>query len=470
MTQRSEVVTRFAPSPTGYLHIGGARTALYNWLYARHHGGRFLLRIEDTDRERSTQEAIDAILSGLTWFGLDWDEDPIYQYARSDRHREIAEELMAKGQAYPCYTTPEELAELREKAKEEKKNFTFQSPWRDTPAQDRPADKPFVVRLKSPLEGETVINDEVQGEIAFPNSQLDDMVLLRSDGTPTYMLAVVVDDHDMGITHIIRGDDHLTNAARQTLIYDALGWQAPVFAHISLIHGEDGAKLSKRHGALGVEAYEEMGFLPEALRNYLLRLGWSHGDAEIISTQKAIEWFDFGGLNKAAARLDRAKLEHVNGTYITNTDNSKLTILLNEYYLKKGVLLSDDQKAKIEQLMPELKERAKTLIDLADGANFLVTNRPLAIEDKAAKLLKKEGAREILADLYAHIAGEQEWSKESIETCLKGFAEQKAIGFGKVAQPLRAAVTGSTTAPGIYEVLWVLGKDETLARMADQKA
>ncbi|NJO54186.1 MAG: glutamate--tRNA ligase, partial [Bacteroidales bacterium] len=395
------VVTRFAPSPTGFLHIGGARTALFNWLYARAKGGTMLLRIEDTDRERSTQAAIDAILDGLTWLGIDWDGETIYQFARAERHREVAEELLAAGRAYRCYASPEELAEMRESARREGRAKLYDGRWRDRDAAEAPAGVKPVIRLKAPLEGETVIEDLVQGRVTWQNKDLDDLVLLRSDGTPTYMLAVVVDDHDMGVTQIIRGDDHLTNAARQTHIYDAMGWKVPAFAHIPLIHGADGAKLSKRHGALGVDAYRAMGYLPAALRNYLVRLGWSHGDQEIFTTQEMIAAFDVSRIGRSATRFDFAKLESLNGHYMRNTPDSELLAALEAalLYLPGGpemaARLDEPLRAKLLAAMPGLKDRAKTLIDLITGAAFLLAERPIAIEDKAAALLTPE-ARALL--------------------------------------------------------------------------
>lgn len=464
-----KVVTRFAPSPTGFLHIGSARTALFNWLYAKHCGGTFLLRIEDTDRKRSTQEAIDAILAGLSWLGIDWDEEPVYQAAQAGRHRDVAEELLAAGKAYKCYLSPEDLTELREKAKAEGKN-TIKSPWRDRDPSEAPSGVDAVIRFKSPSDGETLIADKVQGQVRISNSQLDDLILLRSDGTPTYMLSVVVDDHDMGITHIVRGDDHLTNAARQIQLYEALGWQVPVFAHIPLIHGSDSAKLSKRHGALGVEAYKEMGYLPEGLTNYLLKLGWSHGDDEIIPRENAIEWFDLDGINKAPARLDFDKLGHVNAHYLKKTDDSELAKLTSALLRSEGREISDNIEQAICNLMPDLKDRAQTLNDLAEKSTFLAAKRPLNIDEKAMKLLKKDGARELLTGLHLKLSTLTSWTVEDVEEAMRAYAEEQGVGFGKVAQPLRGALTGTTNAPGIFEVLWALGKDEALGRIEDQMA
>jgi glutamyl-tRNA synthetase len=468
MAQQSDVITRFAPSPTGFLHIGNARTALFNWLYARHCGGTFMLRIEDTDRERSTEPAIAAILDGLSWLGLDWDGEPIYQFALADRHREVAETLLAKGQAYRCYASQEELQEMRDTARAEGRSMVYDGRWRDRDPSEAPAGIDPVIRLKTQTTGQTVIADEVQGAVTFNNADLDDMVLLRSDGTPTYMLSVVVDDHDMGITHIIRGDDHLNNAARQSQLYHAMGWSAPQFAHVPLIHGPDGAKLSKRHGALGVDGYRDMGLLPEALRNYLLRLGWAHGDDEFISSEQAIEWFDFDGLNKSPSRLDFARMENLNGQYIRQTEDQTLADMVTQMMADKGTPLSDLHLTRVKDLMPSLKDRAKTLHDLVAGIAFLIAERPLTIEDKVAKPLNKDGARELLGKLIPDLEAANDWSHDSIERILRAFAETHEVGFGKVAQPLRAALTGTPNAPGIFEVVVALGKEEVLARVKDQ--
>ena len=470
--EKTPVITRFAPSPTGFLHIGGARTALFNWLFARANGGRMLLRIEDTDRERSTEAAVDAILDGLSWLGLDWDGEPISQYSRAARHREMAEQMVADGAAYYCFATQEELTEMREKARAEGRPPRYDGRWRDRDPSEAPEGVKGVIRLRAPLEGETVVDDKVQGEVRFPNKDLDDLVLLRSDGSPTYMLAVVADDHDMGVTHIIRGDDHLTNAARQTLIYQALGWEVPVMAHIPLIHGPDGAKLSKRHGALGAEAYRAMGYLPEALRNYLVRLGWAHGDDEIMSTDEMIGWFGFDGMNKAAARFDFAKLEAINGHYIRHADDAYLVDniarILPEIDLETplGKALQSAERGKLLAAMPGLKERAKTLVELIDSAAYLFAMRPLSFEEKAQNILD-DGGSEVLRDLLPALAGLEEWSAESTEQAVRDFAEAKELKLGKVAQPLRAALTGRTTSPGVFDVLAVLGKDECIARLQD---
>ncbi|WP_206455996.1 glutamate--tRNA ligase [Aurantimonas marina] len=467
------VVTRFAPSPTGFLHIGGARTALFNWLYARATGGKMLLRIEDTDRERSTEPAVQAIIEGLGWMGLSADEPPVSQFARATRHREVVEELLAKGAAYRCYASQAELTEMREKARAEKRPPRYDGRWRDRDPSEAPADTKPVIRLRAPLDGETVVHDRVQGDVRFPNKDLDDFVLLRSDGNPTYMLAVVVDDHDMGVTHVIRGDDHLTNAGRQTLIYKAMGWDVPVMAHIPLIHGPDGAKLSKRHGALGIEAYRAMGYLPVALRNYLVRLGWSHGDDEIISTEDMIAWFDIDDINKGAARFDFAKLEAINGHWIRLSDDAVLVeMLMSERdVLPNGAILktrSDDEvRAKLTNAMPGLKGRAKTLVELAESTSYLFADRPLDLEDKAEAILA-DGGRPIVAALLPQFAAASTWSADELETLVRAYAEANGLKLGKAAQPLRAALTGRTTSPGVFDVLEVLGRDESLARLGDQ--
>ncbi|MDQ8728775.1 glutamate--tRNA ligase [Bradyrhizobium sp. LHD-71] len=466
------VVTRFAPSPTGFLHIGGARTALFNWLYARGRGGKMLLRIEDTDRERSTEEAIDAILDGLKWLELHWDGEVVHQYARAARHREAVEQLLAAGRAYRCYASPEELAEMREKARAEGKTRLYDGRWRDRdPSEARPNVKP-VIRLKAPLTGETVIEDQVQGRVVWQNENLDDFVLLRSDGNPTYMLSVVVDDHDMGVTHIIRGDDHLTNGARQKQIYDALGWEVPIMAHIPLIHGPDGSKLSKRHGALGVDAYRAMGYLPVALRNYLSRLGWSHGDQEIFSTQELIDAFDLPAVGRSAARFDFAKLESLNGHYIRNSDDRALVAAFEDVlkFVPNGSdiqnRLNDHSRAQLLQAMPGLKERAKTLLDLVDSSAFIFAPRPLTMDAKASALLNDD-THKLIGDLKNILSQVSPWTAETTEAAIRTFAEQSSLKLGAIAQPLRIALTGRTTSPGIFDVLAVLGKDECLARLGD---
>ncbi len=459
----STVITRFAPSPTGFLHIGGARTALFNWLFARHHGGKYLLRIEDTDAKRSTQPAIDAILDGLRWLGIEGDGEPYFQSQFEARHAEVAHELIARGAAYRCYLTQEELAARREAAQAERRPFRIDSEWRDRePGTDQEA-MPSVVRIKAAKEGETIIDDLVQGQVKVANAELDDFVLLRSDGTPTYMLAVVVDDHDMGITHVIRGDDHLNNAFRQLAIIRAMEWAEPRYAHIPLIHGSDGAKLSKRHGALGVDAYrDEMGILPEALSNYLLRLGWGHGDDEIITLAKAVEWFDLDHVGKSPSRFDFKKLENLNGHYMREADDGRLAELL-----APRLGLDAAGTALLRRAMPELKARAHDLIQLAEGAAFLFATRPLAIDDKAAALLTDE-SRSHLAEAHAALAVVPTWDHDSTDAAVREVADRLELKLGKLAQPLRAALTGKTTSPGIFDVLALLGKDESLKRIADQ--
>jgi glutamyl-tRNA synthetase len=467
------VVTRFAPSPTGFLHIGGGRTALFNWLYARRHGGKMLLRIEDTDRERSTEPAIAAILDGLSWLGLDWDGDTVYQFARAERHREVAHAMLAAGTAYHCYATPAELDEMREKAKAEGRPMRYDGRWRDRDPATAPAGVKPVIRLRAPQTGETVVEDEVQGRVVWQNENLDDLVLLRSDGNPTYMLAVVVDDHDMGVTHVIRGDDHLTNAARQTQIYHANGWTVPSMSHIPLIHGADGAKLSKRHGALGVDAYRAMGYLPAALRNYLLRLGWSHGDQEVFSTDEMISLFNLSSIGRSAARFDYAKLESLNGLYMRQSADldllEALKVILPEIGPPRGLapVMSPELEAKFLAAMPGLKERAKTLIELLDSAYYLYAPRPLVLDDKAAGLLDAAG-RGRLPDVAAKLAALNDWSAPALEAAIRSVAEAGGLKLGQVAQPLRAALTGRAMSPGLFDVMAVLGREETLARLADQ--
>jgi glutamyl-tRNA synthetase len=466
--ENDAVVTRFAPSPTGYLHIGGARTALYNWLYARRMGGKFLLRIEDTDRARSTDAAIEAILDGLRWLDLDWDGEEVYQFSRAARHADVAHELIARGHAYRCYLTQEELAAMRAAAEAEKRPFRIRSPWRDTPEADQPADKPFVVRLKAPTEGSVTISDLVQGDVTVANAELDDMILLRSDGTPTYMLSVVVDDHDMGITHVIRGDDHLNNAFRQLALIRGMGWPEPVYAHVPLIHGADGAKLSKRHGALGVDAYrDEMGYLPEAINNYLLKLGWGHGDDEIISRDQAIEWFDVADVGRGAARFDFKKLENLNGHYIREADDARLAhIAQHRIEAKLGHQLSEAEMLLLAQAMPVLKVRAKTTIEISEGAEFLFESRPISLDEKAQSLLDGEAAV-LLDKAYDALKGQTQWELAPLEEGVKAVATEAGLGLGKVAQPLRAALTGRGTSPGIFDVLVLLGREESLARIED---
>jgi len=468
----SPVVTRFAPSPTGYLHIGGGRTALFNWAYARRMGGKMLLRIEDTDRERSTAAAIDAIIEGLTWLGLDWAGEPVSQFGRAERHRQVAEELLAQGKAYRCYCTPQDLEAMRAKAEAEKRPIRYDGTWRDRDPSEAPVGVKPAIRFKAPQEGETVIEDAVQGRVVIPNKDLDDLIILRSDGNPTYNLSVVVDDHDMGVTHIIRGVDHLTNAARQTQIYRAMGWRVPHMSHIPLIHGPDGAKLSKRHGALGVEAYRAMGYLPEAMRNYLARLGWSHGDDEIFSTDQLVEWFNLDSVGKSAARFDFAKLENLNGHYIRHTPDDKLLMQFIDFLpyaeggpeMKAGI--DEAMMAKLLRAMPGLKERAKTLVELMKGAQFLFAQRPLAMDEKAQQIIREGGAG-VLAGVLPVLRAVENWLAHDIETAVKAHAEAQGLKLGKVAQPLRAALTGTSTSPGIFDVLEVLGREESLARLAD---
>jgi glutamyl-tRNA synthetase len=461
------VTTRFAPSPTGFLHIGGARTALFNWLFTRHHGGRVLLRIEDTDRERSTQAAIDAIIDGLDWLGLDFDAEPVFQSQRAARHAAVAQDLIAAGHAYPCYTTPAELQEMRDRAKAEGRPMRYDGRWRDRDPTEAPAGVKPVIRLKAPQTGETVIDDAVQGTVRVANEQLDDMVLLRADGTPTYMLSVVVDDHDMEITHVIRGDDHLTNAFRQAQIYAGLGWTRPVFAHIPLIHGPDGAKLSKRHGALGVDAYRDMGYLPEAMRNYLMRLGWAHGDDEIISTEQAIGWFTLEGVGRSPARFDFDKLNHLNAHYIREADDARLVDAIKPRI--ETMLGAPLDAARLERLtrgMAGLKSRARTLGELAENALFYARDRPLPLDDKAARLLDADAIARLrqLAEAFATIGN---WDVETLENAARNLAEAQGRKLGQVAQPLRAALTGAAVSPGIFDVAQVLGKEEVIARIRD---
>lgn len=502
MTKAAPVV-RFAPSPTGYLHIGGARTALFNWLYAKGRKGTFLLRIEDTDRERNNPAAVAAILDGLKWLGLDWDGDAVSQFARADRHRDVALALLQRGAAYHCYSSPDEINAAREAAKAEGRPQIFHSPWRDRDASEAPKDVRPAVRLKAPRDGETIVNDHVQGRVTFPNKDLDDLIILRSDGNPTYNLAVVVDDHDMGVTHVVRGVDHLTNTARQTQIYQGMGWDVPEFAHVPLIHGADGAKLSKRHGAQGVEDYRSMGYLPVALRNYLVRLGWSHGDDEIISTDQLIEWFDIDDINKSASRFDFKKLDDLNGHYIRQSSDDELTARLKDMlpHLDFAALraLEIDPKApprsdvtlaheiaalapsiadgnalsagleaagwdKVKAAMPALKERAKTLCEILIGALFLVADMPLKLDDKAAKLLDQD-ARTTLLALIPRFAAADNWSADALEATVRAYSEETGAKLGKVAQPLRAALTGRAVSPPVFTVLEVLGRENALERI-----
>lgn len=467
----SGVVTRFAPSPTGFLHIGGARTALFNWLFARHHGGKFLLRIEDTDRARSTDAAIDAIIDGLQWLGLDWDGETVFQFARATRHADIANQLLESGHAYRCYATAAELEAMREAQRAAKQPMRYDGRWRDRDPSDAPQGAPFVIRLKAPREGSVTIEDRVQGPVTVNNAELDDFVLLRSDGTPTYMLSVVVDDYDMGITHVIRGDDHLNNAFRQLALIRAMGWKEPVYAHVPLIHGPDGAKLSKRHGAMGVDAYrDELGYLPEAVNNYLLRLGWGHGDDEIISREQAVAWFDLDAVGRSASRFDFKKLENLNGHYLREADDSRLAAIARPMIEAKiGRVLSDAEMETLVRAMASLKPRAKSTIGLADAALFLFEQRPLAL-DEGAKALLEGDAAVLLESVSSALGGSSDWDETALETAVRRVAEDAGLGLGKVAQPLRAALTGRTTSPGIFDVLLLLGREESLARIDDALA
>lgn len=468
-------VVRFAPSPTGFLHIGGARTALFNWLYAKANAGKFLLRIEDTDRERNNPEAVAAILDGLNWLGLNWDGEPVSQFARGDRHREVANQMLQAGTAYRCYLTPDELFALRQQAETEKRPLRIHSPWRDKPAAEAPDGQPFSVRLKLPRDGETIIKDRVQGDVTFANKELDDFIILRSDGSPTYHLAVVIDDHDMAVTHVVRGVDHLSNAARQSHIYAAMSWDEPMWAHVPLIHGADGAKLSKRHGALGVEAYRDMGYLPEALRNYLVRLGWSHGDDEIMSTEQLIAWFDIEDIGKSPARFDTKKLEDLNAHYIREADDSALLeavrIMLPTIDGGPEFATALDQLdggwKRFEAALPGLKPRAKTLLEVVDGAKFLTDQRPLSLDSKASKVLD-DTARAVLSGLQNKLEAVATWDVVNVEAAVRAFAESSDLKLGNVAQPLRAALTGRAVSPPIFDVMALLGRAECLARLSDQ--
>ena len=464
-----KVVTRCAPSPTGFLHIGGARTALFNWLFARHHGGEFHLRIEDTDRARSTEPAIAAILDGMTWLNLNWDGEVVYQFSRAARHAEVAHTLLAAGHAYRCYATPEELTALREEQRAARQPMRYDGRWRDR--TDWPNDADYVIRLKAPREGSVTIDDQVQGPVTVNNAELDDFVLLRSDGTPTYMLAVVVDDHDMGVTHVIRGDDHLNNAFRQLALIRAMNWPEPVYAHIPLIHGADGAKLSKRHGALGVDAYrDELGLLPEAVENYLLRLGWGHGDAEIITREEAVQWFELAGVGRSPSRFDIKKLENLNGHYLRAADDGRLVALIaGRVAAALGRELTDSDTALLQRTMPELKKRANNLNDLAASSLFYLRSRPIPMDEGAAKLLAS-ATPGLLDRARARFAAQDDWTAAALEQVARELAESEAAKLGQIAQPLRAAVTGSAQSPGLFEVLEVLGRQEVLGRIDDALA
>ena len=465
----AQVVTRFAPSPTGDLHIGGGRTALFNWLYARGRGGKFLLRIEDTDRERSTPEATAAILKGLTWLGLDWDGEVVSQFERKDRHAEVAHEMLARGTAYKCFSTPEEIAAFRAEAEAKGASYAvFQSPWRDVDAANHP-DAPYAIRMKAPRTGETEIHDEVQGIVTIKNETLDDMIVLRSDNTPTYMLAVVVDDHDMGVTHVIRGDDHLNNAARQQMVYTAMGWAVPVWAHIPLIHGPDGKKLSKRHGATGVEEYQAMGYPAAGMRNYLTRLGWAHGDAEIFTTAEAMQMFDLKGIGRAPARLDFKKLENTCGHHIAMTPDAALLHELDGFLLAAGrPALTDLQRDRLSRGLYCIKDRAKTFPELLEKAQFAMASRPVAADEAAAKALDTV-SRGILKSLTPRLQNAS-WTKEELESILNDAAAENGIGFGKLAAPLRAALAGRTATPSVFDMMLVIGRDETIDRLTDAAA
>ncbi|MGX1588019.1 glutamate--tRNA ligase [Brevundimonas diminuta] len=460
----STVVTRFAPSPTGYLHIGGARTALFNWLYAKGRGGKFLIRIEDTDRERSTDEAVKAIFDGLSWLELFGDEEPVFQFARADRHRDVVNELLATGHAYRDFLTADETTALRDQAKAEGRDFV--SPWRDREPSVDDLTRPHTVRFRRPLDQAVAVDDAVQGTVRWESASLDDLVILRSDGAPTYNLAVVVDDHDMGVTHVIRGDDHLNNAARQSLIYDALGWTRPTFAHIPLIHGPDGAKLSKRHGAQAVHEYADMGYLPEAMRNYLARLGWAHGDDELFSDEQALAWFDLTGVNKAPARLDFDKLAHVNAHWLRLADDDRLAKLTLDAHLARGRTLQPDDEERLLRAMPFVKDRAKTIPELADQTAFVLQARPLALNEKSAGLLQGESGQRI-SRLRERLGLFQSWDVFALEAELKAFAEEEGVGFGKIGPSMRAALTGGSASPDIARTLCALGRDESLGRLDD---
>ncbi len=462
------VVTRFAPSPTGFLHIGGARTALFNWLYARGRDGKFLLRIEDTDRARSTPEATAAILEGMAWLGLDHDGEIVSQFDNASRHAEVAMELLAAGNAYKCFSTPDEISAFREAARAEGRSTLFRSPWRDADPAVHP-DAPYVIRIKAPLEGETIIRDQVQGDVTIRNDQLDDMVLLRSDGTPVYMLAVVVDDHDMGVTHVIRGDDHLNNAARQMMIYEAMGWDVPVWAHIPLIHGPDGKKLSKRHGALGAQEYQAMGYPAAGMRNYLARLGWSHGNDEFFTDEQAREWFDLSGIGKSPARFDFKKLDNLSGQHIAAMDDAALRQEIAAFLPKSDLPpLSSSQLDSLEKAMYCVKDRAKNFPELLEKAHFTLAERPIEPDEKAAKNLDPV-SRGILKELTPQLQNAS-WTRENLEAILNAFAESKDTKFGKLAGPLRAALAGRAATPSVFDMMLVLGRDETLRRMSDAAA
>ena len=464
----SSVVTRFAPSPTGFLHIGGARTALFNWLFARHSGGKFLLRIEDTDRARSTPEATEAIFKGLKWLGLDWDGDAYSQFEGADRHAAVAREMLANGTAFKCFSTQDEIEAFREDARAEGRSTLFRSPWRDVPESDHP-DAPYAIRVKAPRDGETLIRDVVQGDVTIRNDQLDDMIVLRSDGTPVYMLAVVVDDHDMGVTHVIRGDDHLNNAARQMLVYNAMGWDVPVWAHIPLIHGEDGKKLSKRHGALGVEEWAAEGYPAAGMRNYLARLGWGHGDDEFFTTEQAIQWFDLSGIKKSPARFDTKKLANLSGQHIAATQDAAIVTGIQEYLTLSGHNpLTDSQVSDLERAMYALKDRAKTYPELLEKAHFILTSRPIQQDEKSSKALDTVH-KGILRELTPHLQNAS-WNRETLESTVQSLAEAHDTKLGKLAGPLRAALAGRAVSPSVFDMMLVLGREETVQRLEEATA
>ena len=464
----AQIVTRIAPSPTGYMHIGTARTGLFNWLYARGRGGKFLLRIEDTDRARSTPEATDAILAGMRWLGLDWDDEPISQFARADRHAEVAHQMLASGHAYKCFATQEDISAFREEAKAAGRSTLYRSPWRDAAADSHP-DAPYVIRVKAPLEGETIIDDQVQGRVTIRNDQLDDMICLRSDGTPTYMLAVVVDDHDMGVTHVIRGDDHLNNAARQMIVYRAMGWTCPSWSHIPLIHGADGKKLSKRHGATSVEDYQKLGYPAAGMRNYLTRLGWSHGDDEFFTDAQARDWFDLDGIGKSAARFDTKKLEHICGQHMAAADDAALTEEYDAFRAATGQeKLNEAQSTALSAAMPALKGTCKTFVQLTDKARFILQQRPLELDEKARGALDTVSIG-ILKQLTPQLQNAS-WSRDALERVANEVAAANDVKFGKLAGPLRAALSGRVSSPSVFDMMMVLGRDETLARIRDAVA
>ena len=459
------VVTRIAPSPTGDMHIGTARTALFNWLYARARGGKFLLRIEDTDRARSTPEATQGILDGMAWLGLDYDGEAVSQFEQAARHAEVAHQMLAAGTAYKCFATQDEIEAFRETARANKTSTLYQSPWRDADASTYP-DAPFVIRMKAPREGVTVIKDQVQGDVTIKNDQIDDMIVLRSDGSPTYMLAVVVDDHDMGVTHVIRGDDHLANSARQMMVYAAMGWDLPVYAHIPLIFGADGKKMSKRHGATGVKEYQALGYPAQGMRNYLARLGWSHGDDEFFSDEQAMEWFDLDGINKSPARFDTKKLDNICGKHLAEMEDVQIMSEIDGYLAASAQTpFTDAQKSQLQSALYCLKGAAKNYPQLIEKARFALTSRPITADEKAQKNLDAV-SNGILNELTPHLQSGS-WDRDTLEAAVGRVMEAKEIGFGKVAGPLKAALAGRTQTPSILDMMFVLGREETLARISD---